>query len=347
MEKNIIEHSGGYMILVTGGLGYIGSHMAAILMANGHEVILVDNLSNTRMEVLERLEYMAGRYVTFIRQDIRNTPALQRIFEQYAVQAVVHCAGSKSISDSVLQPLDYYNNNLTCTTSLLRAMQRSGIRTLVFASSLAIYGADQSEPIKEDHELIPLNPYNKGLQMSEQIIRDVMAVERDWRIAIMRYGNVAGAFPTGIIGELSSGVAGNLWPALTQTARGDRDYIEIYGDQYKTLDGTAVRDYVHVMDVVEANMHALGWLFSQPQAVEAFNIARGEGHSVKQIIDTFSETIEKPLQQQILAPRDGDVGSLIADVNKAKEILNWSAKRDVKQMAEDVWRHYQLLRPMV
>lgn len=335
------------MILVTGGLGYIGSHMAAILMANGHEVILVDNLSNTKMEVLERLEFMAGRYVTFIRQDIRNTPALQRIFEQYSVQAVVHCAGMKSIPDSTVQPLDYYNNNLTCTTSLLRAMQRSGIKTLVFSSSIAVYGADQTEPVVEDRSFVPTNPYTKGLQMAEQIIRDVTAVDTDWRIAIMRYGNVAGAYPTGIIGEWPNNVPNNLVPFVAQTARQERDFVEVYGDQFATADGTGVRDYVHVMDVVEANMYALGWLFNQVQAVEAFNIARGEGVSVKQVIDTFSSVSEQAIAQQVLPVREGDVGSLIADVTKAKATLNWKATRSIEDIMTDMWRFYQLIRPLV
>lgn len=334
------------MILVTGGLGYIGSHMAAILMANGHEVILVDNLSNTKMEVLERLEFMAGRYVTFIRQDIRNTPALQRIFEQYAVQAVVHCAGLKSIPDSQVQPLDYYNNNLTCTTSLLRAMQRSGVKTLVFSSSLAVYGADQAEPVKEDYKLVQTNPYTKGLQMSEQIIRDVTAVDTDWRIAVMRYGNVAGAFPTGVIGEWPNNVPNNLIPFVAQAARHERDFVEVYGDQFATPDGTGVRDYIHVMDVVESNMYALGWLFNQIQAVEAFNIARGEGVSVKQVVDAFSKIAEQPIAQHVLPVRDGDVGCLIADTSKAQAVLNWKASRSIDDISADMWRFYQLLRPI-
>jgi UDP-glucose 4-epimerase len=334
------------MILVTGGLGYIGSHMAAILMANGHEVILVDNLSNTKMEVLERLEFMAGRYVTFIRQDIRNTPALQRIFEQYSVQAVVHCAGMKSIPDSLVQPLDYYNNNLTCTTSLLRAMQRSGVKTLVFSSSLAVYGADQTEPVLETQRFVPSNPYSKGLQMSEQIIHDITSVDTDWRIAIMRYGNVAGAYPTAIIGEWLNNIPNNLVPFVAQTARQERDFVEVYGDEFDTADGTAVRDFVHVMDVVESNMYALGWLFNKVQVVETFNIARGEGVSVKQVIDAFSKVSEQNIAQHVLPPRNGDVVSLVANTSKAKEVLKWQATRGIDVIMTDMWRFYQSIRPI-
>lgn len=335
------------MILVTGGLGYIGSHMAAILLANGHEVILVDNLSNSKMEVLERLEFMAGRYVTFMRLDIRNTPALQRVFEQYAVQAVVHCAGMKTIPDSLTQPLDFYNNNLTCTTSLLRAMQRSGIKTLVFSSSLAVYGAEQADAVLEAQAFKPATPYQKCLQMAEEILLDIYRADSDWRIAVMRYANVAGAYQTGVIGEWPSSVPNNLVPFLAQVARQEREHVEIYGDQYATVDGTGLRDYVHVMDVVEANMYALGWLFNQTQAVcEAFNVARGEGYTVKQVVSIFEKITEQPIPQQLAPGRDGDVASLLADVSKAKSLLKWEAKRSVEDIVTDMWRFYQLIRPL-
>ena len=334
------------MILVTGGLGYIGSHMAAILLANGHEVILVDNLCNSKMEILERLEYMAGRYVTFIRLDVRNTPALQRTIEQYAVTAVVHCAGNKSIPDSINHPLDFYNNNLTCTTSLLRAMQRSSIKTLVFSSSLAVYGLDQNQPIIEDQPFNSLNPYSRSLQMSEQVIKDVILADSDWRVAIMRYGNVAGAYPTGVLGEWPSNIPSNLFPYLAQVARKERDHLDIYGDQYDTADGTALRDYVHIMDVIEANMYALGWLFNQNQVLEEFNICTGQATSVKAAANSFSKVSEQHIEQQIVNARSGDVGVLIGNPSKAKEILKWQAKRTVEDIATDAWRFYQLLRPL-
>lgn len=332
------------MILVTGGLGYIGSHMAAILLANGHEVILVDNMSNSKMEVLERLEFMAGRYVTFMRLDIRNTPALQRVLEQYAVQAVVHCAGMKNIPDSVTQPLDFYNNNMTCTTSLLRAMQRSGIKTLVYSSSLAVYGADQKEAVLESQPFQPGTPYQKCMQMAEQVIQDVCGADHEWRVALMRYSNVAGAYPTGVLGEWPSNVPNNLTPYLVQVARGDRDYAEIYGNQYATPDGTGVRDYLHVMDAVEANMHALMWLFRQEgPTMEAFNIARGEGLSVKQVISAFEKVTGQSIAQQVLPARQGDVGMLWANVDKAKTTIRWQAKRSVEDIATDLWRFYQAI----
>lgn len=334
------------MILVTGGLGYIGSHMAAILLANGHDVILVDNLCNSKMEVLERLEYMAGRYVTFIRLDVRNTPALQRTIEQYAVTAVVHCAGNKSIPDSVNQPLDFYNNNVTCTTSILRAMQRTSVKTLIYCSSLAVYGADQAESVDEDTVFSMASPYAKSLQMSEQIVKDVAQADTHWRIAIMRYGNVGGAYPTGVLGEWPSSLPSNIMPYLVQLARHERETLEIYGDQYTTPDGTGVRDYIHVMDVVEANMHALGWLFNQAQALEAFNISSGKGTSVREVAKTFTEVTQQPMPEQVVEARSGDVGSLIGNPEKAQKILSWQAKRSVEDMATDLWRFYQFIRPL-
>ncbi|TEU26453.1 UDP-glucose 4-epimerase GalE [Alkanindiges illinoisensis] len=334
------------MILVTGGLGYIGSHMAAILLANGHDVILVDNLCNSKMEVLERLEYMAGRYVTFIRLDVRNTPALQRTIEQYAVTAIVHTASNKSIPDSINQPLDFYNNNVTCTTSILRAMQRTSVKTLLLCSSLAVYGADQAEPVTEDTVFNPASPYAKSLQMSEQIVRDVAQADTDWRIAIMRYGNVAGAYPTGVLGEWPGSLPSNLMPYLVQLARQERETLEIYGDQYTTIDGTGVRDYIHVLDVAEANMHALSWLFNQVQALEAFNICTGKGTSVKEVAEIFADVTQQPVPQQVVGARAGDVGSLVGNPEKAQKILNWQAKRSVEEMATDLWRFYQFVRPL-
>ncbi|ONG37612.1 UDP-glucose 4-epimerase GalE [Alkanindiges hydrocarboniclasticus] len=334
------------MILVTGGLGYIGSHMAAILLANGHDVILVDNLCNSKMEVLERLEYMAGRYVTFIRLDVRNTPALQRTIEQYAVTAIVHTASTKAIPDSINQPLDFYNNNVTCTTSILRAMQRTSVKTLLFCSSLAVYGADQAEPVTEDTAFSPASPYAKSLQMSEQIIQDVAQADTDWRIAIMRYGNVAGAYPTGVLGEWPGSLPSNLMPYLVQLARHERETLEIYGDQYKTPDGTGVRDYIHIMDAVEANMHALSWLFNQAQVLETFNICTGKGTSVKEVAEIFAEVTQQPVPQQVVDARTGDVGSLVGNAEKAYTILSWQAKRSVEDMATDLWRFYQFVRPI-
>lgn len=332
------------MILLTGGLGYIGSHMAATLMADGHDVILVDNLSNARMEMLERLEFMAGRYVTFFRLDIRNTPALQKIFEQYAISAVVHCAGMKATTDSAMQPLDYYNANVGGTMSLLRVMQRTGVRNLVYGSSATVYGNPTQLPVTEQAPLNPLTPYANSNRMCEDILRDLVTAEGDWRIAVLRYFSVAGAHPSKVIGEWPSGIASNLMPYLAQVAREQRTHLEIYGNDYDTPDGTGVRDYIHVMDVVEGHIQALHWLFSQPnQAFDIFNLGRGEGVSVQQMLDTFSKVAGRELPAEVVERRIGDAAAVYADVSYAQDQLKWKAKRSVEDMAQDMWAFYQTL----
>jgi UDP-glucose 4-epimerase len=332
------------MILLTGGLGYIGSHLAAALMAGGHEVILVDNLSNARMEMLERLEFMAGRYVTFFRLDIRNTPALQKIFEQYAITAVVHCAGMKATTDSAMQPLDYYNANVGGTMSLLRVMQRTGVRNLVYGSSATVYGNPTQLPVSESAALNPLTPYANSNRMCEDILRDLVTAEGDWRIAILRYFSVAGAHPSAVIGEWPSGIASNLMPYLAQVAREQRTHLEIFGNDYDTPDGTGVRDYIHVMDVVDGHMQALHWLFNQPQqAFDIFNLGRGEGVSVKQMLDAFEAVLGRRLPHEVVQRRQGDAAAVYADVSRARELLGFEAKRNVHDMAKDMWTFYQTL----
>jgi UDP-glucose 4-epimerase len=332
------------MILLTGGLGYIGSHLAAALMAGGHEVILVDNLSNARMEMLERLEFMAGRYVTFFRLDIRNTPALQKIFEQYAITAVVHCAGMKATTDSAMQPLDYYNANVGGTMSLLRVMQRTGVRNLVYGSSATVYGNPTALPVSESAALNPLTPYANSNRMCEDVLRDLVTAEGDWRIAILRYFSVAGAHPSAVIGEWPSGIASNLMPYLAQVAREQRTHLEIFGNDYDTPDGTGVRDYIHVMDVVDGHMQALHWLFNQPQqAFDIFNLGRGEGVSVKQMLDAFEAVSGRRLPHEVVQRRQGDAAAVYADVSRARELLGFEAKRNVHDMAKDMWTFYQTL----
>lgn len=332
------------MILITGGLGFLGSHMAAMLLSQGHEVILVDNLSHSRMEVLERLEYMAGRYVTFFRLDIRNTPALQKIFDQYAVSGVIHCAGMKSTLDSVMQPLDYYNDNVGGTMSLLRVMQRSGVKTLVYSSSLAVYGNQTDDSALTEESLInPETPYANSTVMCEEILHDLFTAEPDWRIAILRHGNIAGAHPSGIIGEWPTGVPGNLMPSLAQVAKDERGALEIPVREEGKVDSSGIRDYVHVMDVAEAHMYVLGWLFNQPQALEVFNIARGEGVTVPEVVKSFEAATSKEIATETVAEREGEAATIVADIRHIQELLKWTPSRTLDDMATDMWRFYQSL----
>lgn len=332
------------MILLTGGLGYIGSHLAAHLMRLGHDVILVDNLSNARMEMLQRLEYIAGRYVTFFRLDIRNTPALQKIFEQYAISVVIHCAGMKSNTDAAMQPLDYYNSNVGGTMSLLRVMQRTGVRNLVYGSSAVVYGNPVTLPIAEDAPLNPLTPYGKSLQLCEEMMHDLVRAEGDWRVVVLRYFNVAGAHPDGVLGEAPSGIVTNLLPYLAQVARGERSQLEVFGDDYDTPDGSGVRDFIHVTDLVDGHMKALDWLFRQQQATfEVFNLGRGQGTSVLEMMNLFNQTIGKIVPFETLERRAGDVAELRADTTKAKNVLGFEATQDVDTMVKDLWKFYQQL----
>ncbi|MEC7120804.1 MAG: UDP-glucose 4-epimerase GalE [Pseudomonadota bacterium] len=330
------------MILITGGLGYIGSHMTAALMAQGHEVIVVDNLSNARMDMLERLEYLAGRYVTFVRVDIRNTPALQKVFEQYAITAVVHCAGLKVAADSPMQPLDYYNANVGGLMSLLRVMQRTGVRHLIYGSTALVYG-DQPSPLSEQLPAAPQTPYANSCKFCEDMLHDLALAETDWRIAVLRYFNVAGAHPTGVIGEWPNGISSNLMPFLAQAARGERESVEVLGDDYETVDGSAVRDYVHVMDVIDVQMQAFHWLFSQPHAFGVFNIGRGEGVSVKQMIAQFAALTERPIEMEVLPRRAGDVPELVANIEQARTVLQWQPSRSLDDIIQDTWKFYQSL----
>lgn len=332
------------MILITGGLGYIGSHMAAALMAQGHEVIVVDNLTNARMDVLERLEYLAGRYVTFVRVDIRNTPALQKVFEQYAVTAVLHCAGVKVAHDSPMQPLDYYNTNVGGLMSLLRVMQRTGVRHMIYGSSALVYG-DQvaAKASAETDQINPQTPYANSCKIAEDMLRDLVFAEPDWRIAVLRYFNVAGAHPSAALGEWPNGISSNLMPYLGQVARGERESVEVYGADYPTVDGTGVRDYVHVMDVVDAQMQTFRWLFSQAQAFGVFNIGRGEAVSVKQMVEKFAEISEQPIEIEWMPRRPHDVSSLVADMTETQNTLQWKPTRSLDDIVRDTWAFYRAL----
>lgn len=331
------------MILITGGLGYLGSHLATTLLEQGHDVILVDNLMNARMEMLDRIEYLAGRYVTFFKQDIRNTPALGRIFEQYAITGVVHLAAMKSPIDSVMQPLDYYNDNVGGLMSLLRVMQRTGVRNLVFSSSAAVYGPPDVLPVAEEAPIAPITPYGRSKAMSERILRDLYDAEPDWRIAVLRYFNPVGAHHSGVIGEWPNGMSTNLMPLVAQVASGQRDVIEIFGDDYDTSDGTGVRDYIHVQDLIDGHIKALAWLYGQDRAYDVFNLGRGEGVSVKALIDAFGQHIGQTLPTTVVARREGDLPSVYAKVDKAREQLDFTAQRTLDDMVKDTWNFYSKL----
>ena len=329
------------MILVTGGLGFIGSHIALSLMAQGQEVIIVDNLSNANLQTLERLEYISGMYVPFAKIDIRNTPALNKVFEQYSVDAVVHTASFKSLEESVLKPLEYYNDNVSCIMSLLRAMQRTGVRVLAHLSSLTVYG-QSSLQLKEDlpFQYAYPNPYIKSQQMAEEIIQDTFKTDNEWKIALLRLGNIAGAFEHGVLGEMVPPLPKNIVPLAMQVGARQREFIELR-KQAQTEDKTVERSFLHVLDCCEAVSLTLQWLFQQQHVCEAFNIA-GETISIQQLLNEISSvtgTEIKTVDADVYPYAELD--QVAADISKAKEVLGWQPKRSIQQMLEDEWRFYQ------
>ncbi|OTG65029.1 SDR family NAD(P)-dependent oxidoreductase [Acinetobacter silvestris] len=328
------------MILVTGGLGFIGSHVVLSLLAQGQEVVIVDNLANANLQVLERLEYITGMFVPFVKIDVRNTPALNKVFEQYPIDAVIHAAGFKSIEESRLKPLEYYNDNVSCIMSLLRAMQRTGIRNLVHLSSLAVYGQssltlNENTPFNYTYP----NPYIKSQQMIEAIIGDTFRTDNEWRIAILRIANVAGAFEHGVMGELVPPLPKNIVPLAMQVAAMQRDSIELQ-NYVDTTDKTTERSFVHVLDVCEAIQASLYWLQQQHNCCESFDIA-GEVSSIQKLLEIVTSVTNSRIKTVEAAYQFEELAQTASNSKKAKEQLNWHSKRALKQMIEDEWRFYQ------
>ena len=329
------------MILVTGGLGFIGSHLALSLLAQGQQVIVVDNLANASFQTLERLEFISGMYVPFVKIDIRNTPALNKVFEQHSIDAVVHTASFKSLEESVLKPLEYYNDNVSCIMSLLRAMQRTGVRHLVHLSSLAVYGqssADLTEDTPFNYSYP--NPYIKSQQMVEEIIRDTAKTDNEWKIAILRLCNIAGAFEHGVLGELVPPLPKNIIPLAMQVAALQRESIELRRHA-NTEDKTVERSFLHVLDCCDAIIKTLQWLSKQIFACEAFNIA-GEMISIQKLLDEIGEVAQIAIKtEEALYNTSPELDQVGSQAEKAKEILGWQPQRSIRQMIEDEWRFYQ------
>ena len=328
------------MILVTGGLGFIGSHIVLSLLAHRQEVVIVDNLANSSLETLERLEYISGMYVPFVKLDVRNTPALNKVFEQYSIKAVIHTAGFKSIEESRLKPLEYYNDNVSCIMSLMRAMQRTGLRNLVHLSSLAVYGTSSLEL----HEALPFNyaypnPYIKSQQMIEEIIRDTSITDSEWNIAILRLGNVVGAYENGVLGEFVAPLPKNIVPLLLQVAALQRDSVQLQQNA-STTDQTVERSFVHVLDVAEAVVSSVQWLFSQQSQCESFDIA-GEKSSILDLIKVVEDVTQTQIKTEKSEYIYNEIDQIHSISQKAFETLNWKAHRPLKKMIEDEWRYYK------
>ncbi len=334
-------------ILVTGGAGYIGSHTCVELLNNGFEVIVVDNLSNSKIESLRRIETITGKAPVFYQADVTNQTALREIFQTHNIDAVIHFAGLKAVGESCQQPLSYYRNNIYSTQVLLETMQAFTVQKLVFSSSATVYGDPHSVPILESFPLQATNPYGRTKLFIEEILRDVSNADQvnqtqaPWQIAILRYFNPIGAHSSGTIGEDPNGIPNNLMPYLSQVAIGKLPILSVYGDDYATHDGTGVRDYIHVVDLAQGHIKALEYLLGQNQTTavcDAINLGTGNGYSVLDMVNTFIEVTGQPVPYKIAPRRSGDVAACYADPTIAEQKIGWKAQRDLTQMITDTWR---------
>lgn len=325
--------------LLTGGAGYIGSHTAIELLEHGHEVVILDNFSNSHPEAIRRVERITGRSVVVIKGDVRDQALLEKALAEHRIDSVVHFAGKKAVGESVAQPLDYYDNNVNGTLVLLRAMQSQGVDKLVFSSSATVYGVPQYLPYDEAHPTAAMNPYGRSKLMVEEILADLSHSDTRWAIAVLRYFNPIGAHPSGLIGEDPSDIPNNLLPYIAQVAVGRRQQLQIFGGDYETPDGTGVRDYIHVVDLARGHVKALEKLQSleQPQLLTV-NLGTGKGFSVLDVLHAFEKACGRPLPYSIAEKRPGDLASYYADPASAQKILNWSAELSLDQMCADTWR---------
>jgi UDP-glucose 4-epimerase len=326
-------------VLLTGGTGYIGSHTCVEVMAAGWTPVVVDNLCNSSALVLDRIETIAGRRPAFVTADIRDSNAIDRTFRQYQVDAVIHFAGLKSVGESVADPLRYYENNVAGTMVLVDAMQRHGVKRIVFSSSATVYGMAEKMPLTEDAPLGPINPYGRTKLMVEQILRDVVAADPEWRAMLLRYFNPVGAHESGLIGEDPAGIPNNLMPFVAQVAVGRQPRLKIYGNDYPTADGTGVRDYIHVVDLALGHVAALAKLMDHSTPRETIvNLGTGNGHSVLEVVKSFEAASGRPVPYEIVARRPGDVATCYADATLARRLLGWESRRRLDAMCADAWR---------
>ncbi len=324
-------------ILVTGGVGYIGTHTVIQLVNAGYEIVIVDNLSNSKLEALARVESIVDKKIKFYKVDLLDKTRLQEIFTKEQVDAVIHFAGLKAVGESVEIPLHYYNNNVVGTLNLLDAMKNSGVKKLVFSSSATVYGDPHKVPITEDFPLSATNPYGRSKLMIEEILRDLYKSDSSWDIAILRYFNPVGAHESGLIGEDPNGIPNNLMPFITQVAVGKRETLSVFGNDYPTVDGTGVRDYIHVVDLANGHLKALEKLTKSPGCVE-YNLGTGNGYSVLQVVNAFAKASGKEIPFKIVERRPGDIAECYANPKFAKDELGWEAHYEIEKMCEDSWR---------
>ncbi|KGB53651.1 UDP-glucose 4-epimerase GalE [Sphingopyxis sp. SE2] len=330
-------------ILLTGGAGYIGSHVAAPLVSAGHGVVCFDNLSNSDPAVMDRLEAITGHSVPLVTGDIRDGDALREVLRDHKIDAVIHFAGLKAVGESVAEPMKYYDNNVRGTLSLLEAMADCGAKTLVFSSSATVYGQPQYLPLDENHPTSATNPYGRTKLMIEEMLADVAAADPEWRIAILRYFNPVGAHDSGLIGENPNGIPNNLMPFVSRVAAGRLAELSVFGNDYDTPDGTGVRDYIHVVDLAEGHVAALGAIAKSEEALSIWNLGTGQGYSVLDMVEAFERVNGVRIPYRIAPRRDGDVASCFASPDRAARELGWKAERGLDAMCASSWNFERTL----
>lgn len=322
-------------ILVTGGAGYIGSHTCVELLNEGHEVTIVDNLCNSNMEAVNRIEEITGKEVAFYKVDIRDREKMGQIFNENDVDAVIHFAGLKAVGESCEIPLEYYINNISGTLVMLDIMKEHGVKKIVFSSSATVYGCPETVPVKEDFPLSVTNPYGRTKLMLEEILQDVYKSDNEWNVILLRYFNPIGAHQSGRIGEDPNGIPNNLLPYITKVAIGELPQLNVFGDDYPTEDGTCIRDYIHVVDLARGHVKAIENM--KNGGVEIYNLGTGKGYSVLEVIENFEEASGKKVPYKIADRRQGDVAVIYGDPSKAKKELGWEAQYGIKEMCRDSW----------
>ena len=328
-------------VLVTGGAGYIGSHTLVCLLNLGYEVVVYDNLVNSSIKALRRVEEITGKHLEFVEGDVTDSRALDDLFAKYSIDAVIHFAALKAVGESSQRPLQYYETNVYGSLCLLKAMEKAGVNHFVYSSSATVYGEMNPSPYVETMELgSPSSPYGASKVMVERVLADTARVNPKFRAISLRYFNPVGAHPSGLIGEDPSGIPNNLLPFITQVAVGLRDSLSVFGGDYPTADGTCIRDYLHVMDLAEGHVAAIDWLAEQSNfnGVEAFNLGAGTGVSVLEIIASFEAATHQKINFEIVERRAGDLPAFWANADKADKVLNWQAKRTLVETMEDAWR---------
>jgi UDP-glucose 4-epimerase len=331
------------VVLVSGGMGYIGSHTVVELIENKNEIIIVDNLCNSSEVVLDRIKEITGKKPKFYKCDLLNESDVEKVFLENKIDSVIHFAALKAVGESVSMPLEYYHNNLTSTLNLLKLMKKFNVKNFVFSSSATVYGEPQTNPIPEESPLSATNPYGKTKLIIEDMLRDLYKSDNSWNVALLRYFNPVGAHKSGLIGEEPKGIPNNLMPYITKVAIGALKELNVYGDDYSTHDGTGVRDYIHVVDLAKGHLKALDKLNEYPGLV-TYNLGTGKGYSVLDLVKAFEKASGRKIIYKIIERRAGDIATCYADPKKAQKELGWRAEKSIDEMCEDSWR-WQIKNP--